>query len=182
MCAVAAHRYPSSCFTCGHREQDLQHVRPTSHTPMQTLLQGQSRCWRGQQHYLTYWHLIMRYSWFWSCHLQHCVRIPTAHPSASLTSHLTNWTKPHPLLFPCNPHTGTAAGQDLNLSLDRVNSNRNFGNKLWNAGKFILFQLEKVDDKEWQRLSAADFSSSSSWQGLCLSDRWIISSLHQVRG
>jgi valyl-tRNA synthetase len=61
-----------------------------------------------------------------------------------------------------------------------VNSNRNFTNKLWNAGKFILFQLDKVDDAEWQQLAAADFSSSSSWEGLCLSDRWILSSLHQV--
>jgi hypothetical protein len=77
---------------------------------------------------------------------------------------------------------GTTAGQDLNLSLDRVNSNRNFTNKLWNAGKFILFQLDKVDDGEWARLAAADLSSSSSWQELCLSDRWILSSLHQVSG
>lgn len=29
-------------------------------------------------------------------------------------------------------------------SLDRVNSARNFTNKLWNAGKFVLFNLEKV--------------------------------------
>lgn len=40
--------------------------------------------------------------------------------------------------------TGTAPGQDLNLSLDRVNANRNFTNKLWNIGKFILFNIEKV--------------------------------------
>ena len=40
--------------------------------------------------------------------------------------------------------TGTSPGQDLNLSLDRVNSARNFTNKLWNAGKFVLFNLEKV--------------------------------------
>eukprot|EP00878_Enallax_costatus_P006975 GHUV01007309.1.p1 GENE.GHUV01007309.1~~GHUV01007309.1.p1 ORF type:complete len:960 (+),score=265.70 GHUV01007309.1:224-2881(+) len=78
--------------------------------------------------------------------------------------------------------TGTTAGQDLNLSLDRVNSNRNFTNKLWNAGKFILFQLDSVTDAEWQQLAAADFSSSSnsSWRDLSLSDRWIVSSLHQL--
>lgn len=40
--------------------------------------------------------------------------------------------------------TGTSPGQDLNLSLDRVNAARNFTNKLWNAGKFILFNLDKV--------------------------------------
>lgn len=42
--------------------------------------------------------------------------------------------------------------------------------------------MEKVSDEEWQQLAAADFSSSSSssWDGLCLSDRWILSSLHQL--
>lgn len=40
--------------------------------------------------------------------------------------------------------TGTSPGQDLSLSLDRVNSSRNFTNKLWNAGKFVLFNLDKV--------------------------------------
>ncbi len=40
--------------------------------------------------------------------------------------------------------TGTAAGADLNLSLEKVNSSRNFTNKLWNAGKFILGNLATV--------------------------------------
>lgn len=40
--------------------------------------------------------------------------------------------------------TGTSPGQDINLSLDRVNSARNFSNKLWNAGKFVLFSLEQA--------------------------------------
>ena len=38
--------------------------------------------------------------------------------------------------------TGTAAGQDLNLNMDRLASNRNFTNKIWNAGKFLLYALE----------------------------------------
>jgi valyl-tRNA synthetase len=32
---------------------------------------------------------------------------------------------------------GTTVGQDLNLSLDRVTANRNFTNKLWNAGGWV---------------------------------------------
>ena len=32
-------------------------------------------------------------------------------------------------------------GQDLNLATDRVLASRNFANKLWNAGKFILASL-----------------------------------------
>lgn len=74
--------------------------------------------------------------------------------------------------------TGTSPGQDLNLSLDRVNSSRNFTNKLWNAGKFILFNLEKVDDEEWRRLAAADFSSPASLQDLKLAEQWVVTALH----
>jgi hypothetical protein len=115
---------------------------------------------------------------------------PIAHYNSLLTKQPLACYNPLPaipLAFRCSilqpTTTGTAAGQDLNLSLDRVNSNRNFTNKLWNAGKFVLFQLEGVQDSgEWARLASADFSSSSSWQGLCLSDRWILSSLHQVGG
>ena len=40
---------------------------------------------------------------------------------------------------------GNTLGQDLNLSLDRVLASRNFANKLWNAGKFIDFNLAQVD-------------------------------------
>lgn len=51
---------------------------------------------------------------------------------------------------PSNPHcgvlnpAGNTLGQDLNLSLERVLSSRNFTNKLWNAGKFIDFNLAGV--------------------------------------
>ena len=46
-----------------------------------------------------------------------------------------------------NPQTcsaGNTLGQDLNLSLDRVLASRNFTNKLWNAGKFIAFNLAEA--------------------------------------
>ncbi|PRW33017.1 valyl-tRNA synthetase [Chlorella sorokiniana] len=76
--------------------------------------------------------------------------------------------------------TGTSPGQDLNLSLDRVNSSRNFTNKLWNAGKFVLFNLEKVDDAEWQRLASADFSTAAATASLALPERWVVSALHRT--
>lgn len=87
------------------------------------------------------------------------------------------------LQSPLNFHTGTSAGQDLNLSIDRVNSNRNLTNKLWNAGKFILLNLEKVDDEEWDALSKVSLASPESWEGLelGLSERWLLSKLHEVK-
>ena len=83
--------------------------------------------------------------------------------------------------------TGTSPGQDLNLSLDRVNGSRNFTNKLWNAGKFVLFALEQagvVQDgeraEEWAALASGQgFSSRDSLASLALPERWIISQLHK---
>jgi valyl-tRNA synthetase len=82
-------------------------------------------------------------------------------------------------------------GQDLNLAMDRVLSSRNFANKLWNAGKFILSNLggsKSADSSngssggsaEWRSLAQADFSGPDSLQGLPLTERWILSSLHQA--
>ncbi|KAK9846098.1 hypothetical protein WJX84_007187, partial [Apatococcus fuscideae] len=76
--------------------------------------------------------------------------------------------------------TGTTAGQDLNLSMDRVVSSRNFCNKLWNAGKFILMNLQNVDQERWHSLETADFSQPESLQELPLTERWILSATHQV--
>lgn len=76
--------------------------------------------------------------------------------------------------------SGTTPGQDLNLSLDRVTANRNFTNKIWNAAKFILMNLEGVSDAEWAGLAAADFSEQHSLEGLQLAEKWVLSCLHQV--
>ncbi len=84
-------------------------------------------------------------------------------------------------LTSANMSAGTTAGQDLNLSMDRLVSSRNFTNKLWNAGKFILFNLEQLDDREWQQLAGADFSSPDALADLPLAERWVVSALHQVR-
>ena len=77
--------------------------------------------------------------------------------------------------------TGTSPGQDLNLSLERLKSNRNFTNKVWNAGKFVLFAMEELSDDERieiQKMSETIASSDTS--SLSLSERWIISKLHQT--
>ena len=40
---------------------------------------------------------------------------------------------------------GSTPGQDVNLSLEKVAANRNFANKLWNAGRFVLKAIEKAN-------------------------------------
>ena len=41
---------------------------------------------------------------------------------------------------------GSTPGKDTNLSLKKVEANRNFANKIWNAARFVLGALEQVQD------------------------------------
>ncbi len=70
------------------------------------------------------------------------------------------------------------AGQDIRLDFDRKNhtsatveASRNFANKLWNATRFALINLE---DQDYKNLEKNDFSK------LQLSDKWILSRLARV--
>ncbi len=65
--------------------------------------------------------------------------------------------------------TGGAPGNDLNLSLDRVASNRNFANKVWNATRFVTRSLDKA--------GAADASVEPSYTE---ADKWILTRLSET--
>jgi valyl-tRNA synthetase len=56
---------------------------------------------------------------------------------------------------------GSAPGNDMNLSVKRVEANRNFANKVWNAGRFVIGALKPV---------AAEPKAAPEWT---LADRWI---------
>ena len=78
--------------------------------------------------------------------------------------------------------TGTAAGQDLNLNMDRLASNRNFTNKIWNAGKFVLYALGEMSDDERVALVAeaeaiGHFDAEALHSNLPLPSAWIVSEL-----
>jgi valyl-tRNA synthetase len=59
----------------------------------------------------------------------------------------------------------------MNLSLERVASNRNFSNKIWNATRFVVNSLSDDFDASSK---APDLSQ------LALPERWIVSRLHQL--
>jgi valyl-tRNA synthetase len=63
--------------------------------------------------------------------------------------------------------TGSSPGNDMNLSLQRVEANRNFTNKIWNATRFVVGKLDAVP-----RLGLP--AESAQWS---LADRWIRSRL-----
>lgn len=65
--------------------------------------------------------------------------------------------------------TGGTPGNDMNLSIDKVESNRNFANKLWNTARFITANLGKT--------TAAAKPTDPQ---LTSADRWILTQLREV--
>ena len=60
--------------------------------------------------------------------------------------------------------TGNAPGNDMRFYMERVESSRNFANKVWNASRFILMNLEK-----------AQVPVSIDTDALTSADKWILS-------
>ncbi|MFN2265538.1 MAG: valine--tRNA ligase [Anaerolineales bacterium] len=60
---------------------------------------------------------------------------------------------------------GSTPGNDTNLSLKKVEANRNFANKIWNAARFVLSALEQVKDLQLPPQETEPLPS--------LADRWI---------
>ena len=63
-----------------------------------------------------------------------------------------------------------AQGRDIKLSVERIAGYRNFVNKLWNASRFALMNLEDYDP------AAVDLATTE----LSLADQWILTRLGQV--
>jgi valyl-tRNA synthetase len=64
---------------------------------------------------------------------------------------------------------GSAPGSDTSLSAKKVESNRNFANKIWNAGRFVIHALESLPAGDRARGLAAPIGDDH-WT---LADRWI---------
>lgn len=52
--------------------------------------------------------------------------------------------------------TGISPGNDMRFFWDRLENCRNFGNKLWNASRFVLMNLEEDDSNDLIMLTSAD--------------------------
>jgi valyl-tRNA synthetase len=66
---------------------------------------------------------------------------------------------------------GSTPGNDTNVGLKKVESNRNFANKIWNIGRFVLSTLPDDFDQA---------SYQYDPNGLSLADKWVFSRTHQV--
>ncbi len=65
--------------------------------------------------------------------------------------------------------TGNAPGNDQRFQQDKIEAGRNFGNKIWNAMKFVLMNCE--DDLTFDDVDPSKFT---------LEDKWILSRMNQV--
>jgi valyl-tRNA synthetase len=65
--------------------------------------------------------------------------------------------------------TGSTPGNDMNLSVQRVEANRNFANKVWNAGRLVIGAVKRLP-----REPAAPAGAPT------LADRWILARRSQV--
>ena len=64
--------------------------------------------------------------------------------------------------------TGNAPGNDMRFYWERVEASRNFANKVWNASRFIMMNLDKAEDKK------------VSLDELTPADKWILSKLNTL--
>ena len=66
--------------------------------------------------------------------------------------------------------TGASAGNDIRLNERKLEASRNFANKLWNAARFVISNLDSASGLEgWSRPTPAHRQ-----------DRWIVSRLNRV--
>jgi valyl-tRNA synthetase len=78
--------------------------------------------------------------------------------------------------------TGSSPGNDMKLSVARVEANRNFANKIWNAARFVILNLGDAALPLTEDADAFDVTYRLPPAAeLCLADRWILSRLQQLR-
>ena len=65
--------------------------------------------------------------------------------------------------------TGNAPGNDMRFYWERVEASRNFANKVWNASRFIMMNLEK-----------AEVPSAMPEELLTIADKWILSRVNDL--
>ena len=69
---------------------------------------------------------------------------------------------------------GTTPGNDIRYSDEKVEAASNFSNKLWNASKFVLMQLEDIEEFKEESILDLDLSN------LIEVDKWILSKLNTL--
>lgn len=64
---------------------------------------------------------------------------------------------------------GNSPGNDLRFSAEKVESSRNFANKIWNASRFVLMNID--EDVNFNKVNKRRFT---------IADRWIMSRINRI--
>ena len=67
--------------------------------------------------------------------------------------------------------TGNAPGNDMRFSDEKIESARNFANKLWNASRFVLMNLTEEDE---------ELLKAPATEELAIEDKWILSRFNSL--
>ncbi len=67
--------------------------------------------------------------------------------------------------------TGNAPGNDMRFSDEKIESARNFANKLWNASRFVLMNLKESDEELLKLPLASELEAE---------DKWVLSRLNKL--
>ena len=72
---------------------------------------------------------------------------------------------------------GSTPGNDMNLSVSKVEANRNFANKVWNAGRFVISALSSLTPVPSPSLGEGSRRRGEGWT---LADSWIWAKLGKL--
>ena len=73
--------------------------------------------------------------------------------------------------------TGISAGGDMRFKTDKLESSRNFANKLWNASRFVIMNLQ---DENGEFRTMADDSRGIGKLALKDEDKWILAKVNDA--
>ena len=73
--------------------------------------------------------------------------------------------------------TGISAGNDMRFKTDKLESSRNFANKLWNASRFVIMNLQ---DESGAFRVMADDAKGIDQMALKDEDKWILSKINEA--
>ena len=74
--------------------------------------------------------------------------------------------------------TGNAPGNDMRFYYERVEASRNFANKVWNASRFIMMNMDQAEEKTGTRGWEVSYDEIRSH--LEPADKWILSKLNTL--
>jgi len=74
--------------------------------------------------------------------------------------------------------TGNAPGNDMRFYYERVEASRNFANKVWNASRFIMMNMDQEEEKTGKRGWETTYGEIR--ESLYPVDKWILSKLNTL--